>query len=266
MPRPVAGNGGGLRSDGFGDADGVRRVAQRVANGDGQRAAGDLRGIPQGLGPVGGLALTSGVEMARRVLAAGDAERDRISKDLHDGAQQRLTALRIGLSLAAEDSRARGDTDASGVLNQFGEELDEAIDELRELVHGVYPVLLTSGGLSPALAAAGRRGSQSVTVLANGVRRYPSGIETAVYFACLAATDNAAKHAGRSEVTVEVCDQADGLRFAVRDTGDGFDLHRTTAGAGIMNMRDRIAAVGGTLTIDSAVGQGTVVEGNVPYP
>jgi signal transduction histidine kinase len=152
------------------------------------------------------------------------------------------------------------------VLNQFGEDVDEAIDELREFVHGVYPALLTSGGLSPALASAGRRGSRSVTVLASGVRRYPSQIETAVYFACLAAIDNAAKHAGLSEVSVRAWDQADGLGFTVRDTGHGFDPHRTAAGAGIMNMRDRIAAVGGILTIDSTLGHGTAVEGNVPCP
>jgi signal transduction histidine kinase len=146
-----------------------------------------------------GLAVTSRVEMAHRVLAAGDSERDRISKDLHEGAQQRLTALQIRLSLAADDFEARGDAGASAVLNQFGEDVDEAIDALREFVHGVYPALLTSGRLSPALASAGRRGSQSVTVRASGVRRYPSRIETAVYFACLAAIDNAANHAGLSE-------------------------------------------------------------------
>lgn len=224
-----------------------------------------LEAVGRGLVDFEGLAPTS-VEMAHRVLAAGDAERDRISKDLHDGAQQRLTALRIRLSLAAEDFEARGDADATALLDRFGEEVDEAIDELRELVHGIYPVLLTSGGLSPALAAAGRRGSQSVTVLASGVRRYPSGIETAVYFACLAAIDNAAKHARPSHVTVRVSDQADGLCFTVRDTGHGFDPHRTSPGTGIMNMRDRIAAVGGTLRIDSTVGQGTLVTGLVPYP
>jgi Histidine kinase len=160
VPEEAGRNGGALRSNGPADVEGVRRVAQQMANGNGHRpATGDPREVHPGLVDFGGLALTSRRETARRLLAASDAERDRIGKDLHDGAQQRLTALRIRLALAAEDFEARGDEDAGGMLNQFGEEVEEAIDELRELVHGVYPVLLTSGGLSPALASAGRRGS-----------------------------------------------------------------------------------------------------------
>ncbi len=264
-PEPVEGNDHARRSSGVADVGEIGRVALEVANGNGQRdAAGDLRGDQRGLVDFGVVALRSRLDAARRLLAAGDAERDRIGKDLHDGAQQRLTALRIQLALVAEGFEARGDTDASAAFNQFGEEVGRAIDELREFVQGVYPVLLTSGGLSPALASAGSRGAQPVTMLASGIRRYPAGIETAVYFTCLAAMDNAAKHAGRSQVTVRVWDQAEGLCFTIHDTGHGFDPQRATLGAGITNMRDRIAAVGGTLTIDSTT-HGTVVEGTVPY-
>lgn len=109
------------------------------------------------------------------------------------------------------------------------------------------------------------RGPQPVTVLTSGVRRYQPEIEVAVYFSCLAAMDNAAKHAGPARVAVRVWDHPTGLHFTISDTGRGFDLLRTTPGAGMTNMRDRISAVGGILTIDSTVANGTVVAGNVPH-
>jgi signal transduction histidine kinase len=269
MPEPVEDGGGAPGSNGLEDAGVVRRVGPEVAEGDGRPdPTGGLadRGGGQGLVDFTIPALTTRLDAAQRVAAAGSSERERIGQDLHDGVQQRLTALRIRLALAAEDFEARGDADASTVLNEFGDDVEEAIDELREFAQGVYPVLLTSRGLGAALVSAGRRVSQPVTVLASGVRRYPSGIETAVYFCCLAALDNAAKHAGASDVTVRLWGQAQGLCFTIRDTGHGFDSHRMAAGAGITNMRDRIAAVGGTLTIDSTPAGGTIVQGSVPNP
>ena len=202
----------------------------------------------------------------RDVLAAGDAERERIAQDLHDGAQQHLTALRVRLSLAADRFDERGETEASAVLQGLGEDVDHLIDELRDLAHGIYPALLTSAGLAPALRSAGLRSGRPVTVQARSVRRCRAEVEIAVYFSCLAALDNAAKHAGPASVSVDLTDTGGALDFTVCDSGAGFDPAKTQVGAGIANMRDRIAAVGGTLAVDSAPARGTRVHGSVPDP
>jgi signal transduction histidine kinase len=194
--------------------------------------------------------------VARRLVAAADAERERIEQDLHDGVQQQLTGLRIRLALAAESFRARGDTEASVALEGFGDDVEHAINDVRDLAHGVYPALLTSNGLSAALTSAARRAAPGATVHARNLRRCRREVEAAVYFSCLAALDNAAKHAGAGQVSI-----------LLTGTGDaGFDLSRTRAGGGIAHMRDRLAAIGGTLTIDSAPARGTRVSGHVPDP
>ena len=202
----------------------------------------------------------------RDVLAAGDAERERLAQDLHDGVQQHLTALRIRLGLTAERFDERGETEAGAVLQGFGDDVDHLIDELRDLAHGIYPALLTSYGLAAAMVSAGRRSGRPVTVQASGVRRCRPEVEIAVYFSCLAALDNAAKHAGPVPVSVDLSDTGGALDFTVCDSGAGFDPGETQVGTGIANMRDRIAAVGGTLAVDSAPGRGTRVHGSVPDP
>ena len=202
----------------------------------------------------------------RDVLAAGDAERERIAQDLHDGVQQQLTALRVRLRLAAEGFGDRGETEASAVLQGFGDDVDHAIDELRALAHGIYPALLTSFGLAAALVSAGVQSGQPVTVQASNVRRCRPEVEVAVYFSCLAALDNAAKHAGPVPVSVDLSDTGGALDFTVCDAGAGFDPAEAQVGAGIANMRDRIATVGGTLAVDSAPARGTRVHGSVPDP
>jgi signal transduction histidine kinase len=200
----------------------------------------------------------------REVLTAGDAERERVAQDLHDGVQQSLTALAIELSLAAERF---GETEAGAVLQGFSDDVERVIDEVRNLAHGLYPALLTSFGLAAALASAGVRSGRPVTVQASGgMRRCRSEVEIAVYFSCLAALDNAAKHAGPVPVSVELSDTGGALDFTVCDSGAGFDPAETQVGAGLANMGDRIAAVGGTLTVDSAPGRGTRVHGSVPDP
>ena len=203
---------------------------------------------------------------ARDLLAAGDAERERIERDLHDGVQQQLTALRIRLSLAAERFGERGETEASAVLQGFGDDVDHVIDEVRDLAHGIYPGVLTSFGLAAALVSAGLSSARPVTVEASGVRRCRPEVEIAVYFSCLAALDNAAKYAGGAPVSVDLSDTGGALEFTVFDSGAGFDPAEVQVGSGIANMRERIAAVGGTLTIDSAPARGTWVHGSVPDP
>ena len=204
--------------------------------------------------------------LASSVLNAGVAERQRIERDLHDGVQQHLTGLRIRLALAAERFRERGDLDASAALNGFGDEVEQAIDEVRAVARGVYPALLASDGLQAALLAASRYTDRPVAVSASGIRRCRPEVESAVYFTCLAAIDNAAKHAGPAEVYVRVWDSAQALHFTVCDTGAGFDPNGTPSGTGLSNMHDRIAAVGGTLAVDSSPSHGTRLHGTVPDP
>jgi signal transduction histidine kinase len=204
--------------------------------------------------------------LASRLLAAGDADRQRIERDLHDGVQQRLTGLRIRLALAAEGFQERGDLAASAALTGFGEEVDQAIDEVRAFAQGVYPAVLASTGLREALVSASRYAAGPVAVSARGLRRCRPEVESAVYFTCLAAIDNAAKHAGPARVSVDAWDTVHELHFTVSDTGCGFDPSRAPAGAGLTNMRDRVTALGGTLTVDSSPQHGTRLHGSVPDP
>ncbi|HEY6652872.1 MAG TPA: histidine kinase, partial [Solirubrobacterales bacterium] len=197
-----------------------------------------------------------------RIVVAGDTERRKIQRNLHDGAQQRLVALRVRVQLVdeliGEDPGRR-----AALLRELGSEVDETLDEVRTLARGVYPPLLADQGLVRALRAVGRRHPVQTTVEADGVGRYPLELEAAVYFCCLEALQNAAKHASSRTVSITLVDNG-ALRFAVRDDGIGFAAGGNRAGQGLTNMRDRVAAVGGSLTIESAPGEGTSVLGVIP--
>jgi signal transduction histidine kinase len=199
-----------------------------------------------------------------RVVAAGDAERRRIERDLHDGAQQHLVALRIKVGLARE--LAAGDPEAASRLGDLGAELEEILQELRDLARGLDPPLLRQFGLREALAGVSRRTTPSVTFEATAIRRYPEDVESAVYFCCLEALQNVGKHAGAdAHAVMSLWDLGDRLSFDVRDDGAGYDAERArSSGQGLANMSDRIAALGGTLVIESAPGRGTSVQGSVP--
>jgi signal transduction histidine kinase len=202
----------------------------------------------------------------RRVAVAGDAERRRIERDLHDGAQQRLMALRLELGLLEE--RVRDDPKrATEMLRALRLELDGAVEELRELAHGLYPPLLASDGLVAALAATARRSAIPVTIDASGMSRAPRSIESAAYFCCLEALQNAAKHAGPdARAVVELRMDAGCLRFSVRDDGAGFDASVMRPGYGLINLRDRLSALGGGASVSSSPGAGTTVSGHIPLP
>ena len=199
-----------------------------------------------------------------RVVAAADAERRRIQRDLHDGAQQSLLAAAVTARLARQHwdtSPAR----TAELLGQLRAELDQAATDLRGLAHGIYPPALTDLGLTAALTAAAARCPRPVTVHAGITARYPPAVEAAIYFCCLEALHNAAKHAGdRARITVTLRHDTSGLACEVTDDGAGFTSTSTSAGAGLANMADRIAAVGGQLRIDSAPGRGTTVRASVP--
>jgi signal transduction histidine kinase len=198
-----------------------------------------------------------------RLVTGIDGERRRFERDLHDGAQQRLIAVVVQLRVAQDLCRTAPE-DAALLLGRLRDEVHHAIDELRDLAHGIYPSVLHDRGLGPALDAAALRCPIPCEVEVADGRRHHTGIETAVYFCCLEALQNAAKH-GRPDtrVRIEVADE-NGLRFTVTDDGPGFDVAHTEPGRGLQNMADRLGAFGGTVFIDSAVGEGTRVRGHVP--
>jgi signal transduction histidine kinase len=198
-----------------------------------------------------------------RIVAAADAERRRIERDLHDGAQQYLVAIAVKARLIQQLAR----TDPAGgmaLTQDLVHDVESALDELRTLAQGIYPPLLSSAGLVEALAAACRRMPIRVRLEAEGVGRYPPELEAAVYYCCLEALQNAAKHAGdRASATLRLWEEAGALSFDVDDDGAGFDPQHLGSGAGLTNMSDRLGAVGGMLRIESAPGKGTHVHGAV---
>jgi signal transduction histidine kinase len=175
-------------------------------------------------------------------------------------------ALRLELGLLEE--RVRDDPKrATEMLRALRLELDGAVEELRELAHGLYPPLLASDGLVAALAATARRSAIPVTIDASGMSRAPRSIESAAYFCCLEALQNAAKHAGPdARAVVELRMDAGCLRFSVRDDGAGFDASVMRPGYGLINLRDRLSALGGGASVSSSPGAGTTVSGHIPLP
>jgi len=196
-----------------------------------------------------------------RIAAAADETRRRLERDLHDGAQQRLSAVAIRLALARGQMDAQPAV-AAALLAELDHELIEAIDDLRDLARGIYPPLLGQRGLGEALRAAARRGTSPVTVSCPGVGRYAPEIEAAVYFSCLEAVHNATKHANPSTIEV-ILRQGSRLEFSVVDDGIGFDPKTAQLGSGLMNVADRLGSIGGELTIRSAPGTGTHIGGAV---
>jgi signal transduction histidine kinase len=196
-------------------------------------------------------------------IAAEYRERRKIERDLHDGAQQRLIAVRVKLELAAEELEERYPAGAEKV-RALGSDIDATIDEVRSFARGIYPSLLVEAGLGGALRSAGRSAALPTTVRADRLDRYPPEVETTVYFSCSEALQNAAKHAsGATRVTISVW-QDHGLHFRVADDGVGFDVQSTSYGTGLGNVSERLAAVGGTLSVRSGPDQGTTVEGSIP--
>jgi signal transduction histidine kinase len=197
-----------------------------------------------------------------RVAEAVDRERELLERDIHDGVQERLVAVRIRLSLAAE--LAAGDDGLRRVLGEIGETLDEALDELREVAHGIHPHVLTDQGLVAALAHVARAAAGAVAVTSSGVGRHPAEFEAAIYYCCREAIQNASKHGGPSvRISVSLHEDTHGVAFEVSDDGPGFDLANAPPGGGLQHMHDRIALLGGRLSIVSEAGAGTVVSGAI---
>jgi signal transduction histidine kinase len=208
----------------------------------------------------------SRVELAvsrRRVQEAAVEERRRIQRDLHDGAQQRLLAIRAAVTRLLEDPNetpARRDA-----LFEIRQELAETLAEVRSLAEGVYPPLLVEYGLARALRAASRGMPGAVSISDESVGRFPTPVEGAVYFTCLEALQNVAKHAGDGAAAkVRLWREEGSLRFEVTDDGSGFCPGDLGDSKGLVNMRDRITALGGQLQVRSRTGAGTAITAAVP--
>ncbi len=200
----------------------------------------------------------------KRVAWAADEERRRIEQDLHDGAQQGLVALRIKLALL-EELATEDPESIAPALAEAGERVDKALDHIRSLAKGIYPAVLRDLGLAYALGAVVRDLPLEVVVRADLKRRFATDVETAVYFCCVEALQNVAKHCGSgARVDLRAAEEPGGLRFVIADDGPGFDPAVITATRGLTGMRDRVEAIGGELTINSTRGAGTTVTGRVP--
>jgi signal transduction histidine kinase len=198
-----------------------------------------------------------------RLASAADAGWREIERNLHDGAQQRLVALRM--RLADAEAQVVSDDGLRRSLGELGADTEETIDELRSLAHGVYPAVLVDHGLASALTSVAGRSPVPVRVETVLPGRFAPAIEAAVYFCCLEAIQNAAKHAGvGARVTVSVRAHAGRVGFEIRDDGVGFEVHDVRGGHGLTNLRDRVAAVGGDVHVASGHGAGTTVRGDVP--
>ena len=200
-----------------------------------------------------------------RLVAAQDAERRRIERNIHDGAQQQLVALAIKLSI----TESMIGTDAEGereMLAELCQDAAGAVADLRDLARGIYPPLLASKGLVAALEAQASKAPVPTSVAAEGVERYPQDLEAAVYFCVLEALQNVAKYAGATRAEVRLAGSGYDLTFEVTDDGAGFDPESRGYGTGLQGMADRLHAHGGSLDVRSAPGAGTTIVGWLPSP
>jgi signal transduction histidine kinase len=196
-----------------------------------------------------------------RIVEATDAARRRIERDLHDGAQQQLVALALELRLLR---RRVTDPELQPLVDALSARLTAALEELRTLARGIHPAILTDRGLGPALSDLASRGPIAVRPTVEVEGRLPAGIEAAVYFLVAEALTNVAKYAGVPEARVEVRREGDDVVVVVADDGaGGADVER---GTGLRGLQDRLAAVDGTLRIDSPPGRGTTLLARVPCP
>jgi signal transduction histidine kinase len=193
-----------------------------------------------------------------RLVGATDAERRRLERNLHDGAQQRLVTLSVALGLAA----SRGDTDAADVLARAQDEVEEAIAELRELARGIHPTLLREEGLEAAVEALARRTPLPVVVEGSVEDGLPDAVELAAYFLVSEALTNVVKHASASEATVRLNRAAGMLLVEVRD--DGIGGARAATDSGLAGLRGRLEALDAKLVVESEPGRGTNIRTEIP--
>jgi signal transduction histidine kinase len=197
------------------------------------------------------------------VIEAIDGERQRIVRDLHDGAQQRLVALRVQLGLALE--KMDHQKLQYEEMLRLGDEMDSAIQELRDLSRQFLMPFITHNGVGPAIRAVTRGWPIDVQVHDEGLGRHEAETEVTAYNCCLEALRNTLEHAGEhATVRVRLYESAGSLRFEVSDNGVGFDPATTQPGVGLTTMADRALLRGGWVRVTSSPGRGVVVAGTIP--
>jgi signal transduction histidine kinase len=198
-----------------------------------------------------------------RIVTAADDQRRRVVRDLHDGAQQRLVHAAITLQLANAEAQDDASPELERLVGEALEDTRAAIEELRELAHGIHPALLTSRGLAPAVEALADRAPLPVHVDIPDAR-YPATAESAAYFITAEALTNVAKYADAAVAHVTARRSADSLVIEVQD--DGVGGADPSKGSGLAGLQDRVAALNGTLTVESAPGEGTRICAEIPLP
>ena len=193
-------------------------------------------------------------------MQAADTERRRLERDLHDGAQSRLVSL--ALLLAQLRKRIDADSDSAALLDRAQAELSTSLAELRELARGIHPAVLTERGLEPALSMLAARAPVPVTIDAGGDGRLPGPVEIAAYFVVSEALANVAKYADATEAAVAV--RRSNGRVTVSVTDDGVGGADATRGSGLRGLADRVAALDGTLSLQSPAGRGTRLQVEFP--
>jgi len=196
-----------------------------------------------------------------RIVEAADGERRRLERNLHDGAQHRLTGLLYLLSDAREHARTNP-ADSASLFANAQHEVATAIDELRELAHGIHPAVLTDLGLANALRSIAARSPAHVELVALPSRPTEATAAATAYYLVAEAVTNAARHAGASTIRISVSDADDALHVVVEDDGRGGAT--MDGGTGLQGLSDRVEAVGGTFSLDTAYGRGTRIDAVIP--
>jgi signal transduction histidine kinase len=196
-----------------------------------------------------------------RLVATADAERKKLERNLHDGAQQRLVSISISLRLAQAKLKSSPE-DAGALIGGAAEELALALDELRELARGIHPAVLTDRGLAPALGALAARAPLPVTIESELAERLPSVVEAAAYYVVAESLTNVAKYAQASSATIRLQRLDGNALVEVRD--DGVGGADATRGSGLRGLADRVEALNGRLGVDSVPGAGTRVWAEIP--
>ena len=198
-----------------------------------------------------------------RIVEAGVAERRRLERNLHDGAQQRLVTLSLHLRMAQETLQD-DPVAAEAMLDGVGDDLKQALEELRELARGLHPAVLTDRGLAPALQSLANRSPFPVEIAGVPAFRLPEAVEAAIYYVVAESLTNAAKHSGASEGRVELSTTPETVAVEIRDNGSGGA--NLTSGTGLRGLVDRIEALGGELRVQSSPRRGTVIRAELPLP
>ncbi len=202
-------------------------------------------------------------ESRGRLVGVQDQERRRLERDLHEGAEQFIVALKVKIGVSTQMAGKHDAPELEALLGGLTDEAQAALDDVQSLAKGIYPPILESDGLGAAVSALASSTPVDIHLERDGVGRYPAEVEAAVYFDVSEAVTNAVKHAN-PPIRIELSDRDGLLSFSVIDAGPGFDIDQSDMGSGLENMADRLDAVGGKLTVESTSGETTEISGKIP--